>query len=268
MTSLLIGCGNLGKIILEGFYKKNKRIAVLDNDLKVRDQINDNYKRIKIFRSMREVEWKDIEYVMICVKPNISIKILKEIKNFCNNNHVIISFVAGLKTDSIQKYINPKSIVVRIMPNIFIESRNSATALFSKKADDKLRNKISKDFGHFGILIWMKKENKLDFFTAMFGGGPAYLFFILECFHRLNRKNGISSDNSILLITSLIEGALRKIKGDNINFHEFIKKVASKGGTTEEALKVFANKQSFYRLFKEGVENAKKKSSLISKNLV
>ena len=108
------------------------------------------------------------------------------------------------------------------MPNIFIESRNSATALFSKKADDKLRNKISKDLGHFGILIWMKKENKLDFFTAMFGGGPAYLFFILECFHRLNRKNGISSDNSILLITSLIEGALRKIKGDNINFHEFI----------------------------------------------
>ena len=30
MTSLLIGCGNLGKIILEGFIKKKKKISVLE----------------------------------------------------------------------------------------------------------------------------------------------------------------------------------------------------------------------------------------------
>ena len=35
MTSLLIGCGNLGKIILEGFSKKKKKIHVLEKNIKV-----------------------------------------------------------------------------------------------------------------------------------------------------------------------------------------------------------------------------------------
>ena len=35
MTSLLIGCGNLGKIILEGFSKKKKKILVLEKNIKV-----------------------------------------------------------------------------------------------------------------------------------------------------------------------------------------------------------------------------------------
>ena len=32
MTSLLVGCGNLGKIILEGFSKKKQQILVLEKN--------------------------------------------------------------------------------------------------------------------------------------------------------------------------------------------------------------------------------------------
>ena len=38
MTSLLIGCGNLGKIILDGF-QKNKKVYVLDNNLKINKRL-------------------------------------------------------------------------------------------------------------------------------------------------------------------------------------------------------------------------------------
>ena len=42
MTSLLIGCGNLGKIILEGFSKKKKKILVLEKNIKVCNDIKKN----------------------------------------------------------------------------------------------------------------------------------------------------------------------------------------------------------------------------------
>ena len=70
---------------------------------------------------------------MICVKPKFAKKILNELKNFCERTHIIISFVAGLKSNIILKYIGAKSEVVRIMPNIFIETNNSASGNIYKK---------------------------------------------------------------------------------------------------------------------------------------
>ena len=41
------------------------------------------------------------------------------------------------------------------------------------------KKKIEKDFSFFGNMIWLKNEKQMHFFTAFFGGGPAYvsLFF-------------------------------------------------------------------------------------------
>ncbi len=267
MKSLLIGCGNLGKIILDGFYKTKKNIIVFDNNSKVREKIKNKYKKIELFECLDQIDWRDIEYIMICVKPNSCKTILKEIKKFCNKKHLVISFVAGLRLNNIKESIESKSKVLRIMPNIFIESNNSATALFSKDLNEKYKKKIIKDFSHFGVLVWVEQEERIDFFTAMFGGGPAYFFLILECLSKINKKNGIENKDSILLITSLIEGTLSQIKRGNINFKESINKVASKGGTTEEALKIFNKKNALNFLFEKAIDNAKKKSLMISRKM-
>ena len=268
MTSVLIGCGNLGKVILEGFYKRNQKIFVIDSDQNVKKKIIKKYKKINFCDSLSQINWDSIQYIMICVKPKFVKKILKELKKFCKSTHIIISFVAGLKTTTIFKHIGDKSKVIRMMPNIFIETNNSATAIFSNNLNSKVKTKIKRDFGGFGILIWIKSEKKLDFFTAMFGGGPAYLFYFLDCLNRLNKKNGIRGNDSILLLSSLLEGTLNQVKMGNTNFTKLISKVASKGGTTEEALKIFSHKQSLYLLLDKAIKKAKNKSLLISKDLI
>ena len=268
MTSLLIGCGNLGKIILDGFQKKDKKVFVLDNNSKVKREISKKYGKVKFCETLSEVKWKSIKYIMICVKPKFAKEILNELKNFCEKTHIIISFVAGLKTNIILKYTGAKSEVVRIMPNIFIETNNSATAIFTKNLNHKLKKKLKTDFSSFGILIWIYSEKQLDFFTAMFGGGPAYLFFFLDCLNRLNKKNGIKANDSFLLLGSLLEGTLKQIKMGNTNFEKLISKVASKGGTTEEALKIFSRNQSFYSLLERAIIKAKKKSLEISEDFI
>ena len=95
MTSLLIGCGNLGKIILGGF-KKNKKVYVLDNNSKVKQEIIRKYRKVKFCESLSEVKWNSIQYIMICVKPKFAKKILNELKNFVKE-HILSLLLLGLK---------------------------------------------------------------------------------------------------------------------------------------------------------------------------
>tara|TARA_B100000242_G_C42984022_1_gene456708 strand:- start:844 stop:1161 length:318 start_codon:yes stop_codon:yes gene_type:complete len=101
----------------------------------------------------------------------------------------------------------------------------------------------------------------------MFGGGPAYIFSILEIFNEIIKNNGFSEKESLLLLTSLVEGVEKRIKKDSFNFKLSINQVASKGGTTEEALKVFSKKNILSSLINKAIRVATLKSIKISKDL-
>ena len=101
MTSLLIGCGNLGKIILEGFSKKKKKILVLEKSVKVCENIKKKFSNVECFSDPKKVNWIKVNYIMICVKPNDSKKVISEIKNYCNKKHVIICLIAVLEIETI-----------------------------------------------------------------------------------------------------------------------------------------------------------------------
>ena len=267
MNSLLIGCGNLGEVILRGLLKKKKKIFVLEKNKKILNKLRKKYSKTTFFEKIDSIDWNNIDYLMICIKPKHTKKLLQEIRNIYKNHHIIISFVAGLETKIIENNVFKKCKVVRLMPNIFISSNNSATAIFTKNINRNVKIEILKEFQHFGESIIVNDEKKFNFFTAMFGGGPAYLFFILECFNKLIIKQGFKKKESSLLLSSLLLGATRLLQSGNINYDKLIEKVASKGGTTEEALKVFRKNSVLFKVIKEAINAATKKSNKISKLL-
>ena len=265
MTSLLIGCGNLGRIILNGFNSSKKKIVVLEKNRGVINELGKNYKNVKFINSLNKVDLKKINFILLCVKPQDSKKILNEIKSLCNKSHTIISFIAGLQTHTISKLVSSNCSIARIMPNIYISSNNSSSAIFSKNKTLGFKNKITKEFKCFGSFVWLNDEKKMNFFTAMFGGGPAYFLYLIQCFHKLIKKNGISTNDSLSLLISLLEGTLVQLKSGNINFNEFIKKVASPGGTTQEALDILTKDQALLNLLEKAINSAKDKSNKIAK---
>ena len=111
-----------------------------------------------------------------------------------------------------------------------------------------------------------EKEEKNRFFTAMFGGGPAYFFYILSCFNKIIKKNGFTERESISAIKFLFKGVLENIKKENFKFSDSIQKVASKGGTTEEGLKFYQKEIICLSYLKKAILSAEKKSKRISKN--
>ena len=266
--SLLIGCGNLGQNIISGFYKKKKRILICDENKNLLKKISKNYQNFfKASENIKNISLENVKYILLCIKPQQALKILKIISQKKKQKIKIISFVAGLKEKKIQSYFDYKVEVIRIMPNLLLKVHKSTTGIFSSNLSVYEKKKIESNFSFFGRLIWLKKENQMDFFTAFFGGGPAYLSFFFEILSKILIKNGFNKKLSNELILILVSGTI-EIIGKNLNFHDIVKKVASKNGTTEKALNFLKKDKKLSLLISQAIFKAERRSVEIAKDLL
>lgn len=262
---LLVGYGSLGKIILEGLISPKNKITVLEKELERRKIIN--FSNVNVIEDYDSDITEKFDYVLICIKPKDCQNFLKKFKNK-KINKVLISFVAGLSISKIISIINYKKLkVVRIMPNILIKNNKSSTSIFTKNINSSMKTQILKIFNFFGYFYWLEKESDFHFFTAMYGGGPAYLLYFFECLNRISFKNRIKRKDSVNLLTMLLEGSVQILKENPKDFSTFIENVTSKGGTTEQAMKVLKKDNILFKTFEKAMKSATSRSRIISKEI-
>ena len=153
------------------------------------------------------------------------------------------------------------------MPNLLLKVQKSTTGVFSNNLSTFEKGKIEKEFSFFGRLIWLKNENQMDFFTAFFGGGPAYLSFFFKILSEILTKKGFKKRFSNELVLILVRGTLEMLEKD-LNFDNVIKKVASKNGTTEKALNFLKKDNNLSLLITQAIFNAEKRSREIARDLL
>ena len=259
--SLIIGCGNLGKIIIEGFERRKLKLIVYDKKKTTLEELKKKkYEKILIQNNLKNIKWANLKYIMICVKPKDINVLLNEIKNFLKKKNILISFAAGLDVKKICRALDQKLRIIRLMPNILVKVEKSSTGAYKNFNDNGIENIIEKDFNFFGMFTWFKKEEQINFFTALYGGGPAYVCFFFQCLFNISKKNGLGPKISKEMILSLLHGTSEFLEIEKSNFSEIISKVASKGGTTEEALKFFKKDSKFINFLEKGIKMAEKKS--------
>ena len=262
---LLVGCGSLGKIILEGLISPKNKITVLEKKPEERKKIN--FSNVNVIEDYDSDITENFDYVLICVKPKDCINFLKKIKKK-KINKIFISFVAGLSISKIISILDYKKLkVVRIMPNILIKNNKSSTGIFTKNIDASIKQQILDIFYFFGYFYWLEKESDFHFFTAMYGGGPAYLLYFFECFNRISFKNKIKKKDSVYLLTMLLEGSIQILKKNPEDFSTFIKNVTSKGGTTEQAMKILKKDNILFKTFEKAMKSAADRSRTISNEI-
>ena len=266
--SLLIGCGNLGQNIIRGFYKKKKPILICDKNKNLLREIKRNYKDFfEVKEKLENISFEKIQHIYLCIKPQQVLPILKIISRKNKQEIKIVSFVAGLKDRKIRSFFSDNIKVIRIMPNLLLKVQKSTTGVFSNNLSIFEKKKLEKEFSFFGRFIWLKKENQIDFITAFFGGGPAYLSFFFLILSKILIKKGFNKKISNELIFILVSGTLEILEKD-LNFDDIVKKVASKNGTTEKALNFLKKGNNLSSLITQAIYNAEKRSREIAKELL
>ncbi len=246
-----IGFGNMAKAIHKGL-KKNKK-----NNFKYISK-SSKYKDIELVSSINElVEFSDV--IWLCVKPQIIPEILTKLANENFENKLIVSIIAGKKISFIESYLNNDVSIVRVMPNLAIEYGESVTA-FCANCDNEIVHNVKTEIKKMGVIAEINEED-FDLFTALYGSGPAFILEVLDTFKFRTEELGVSEDKVNEMIINLLSGTkkyLEKNCYDN-SIEELIKKITSKGGTTEAGLKTF-KKNKISQSLSEVITSAKNRS--------
>ena len=178
-------------------------------------------------------------------------------------NGKVISIAAGKKISFIQKNMGQR-LVVRAMPNLpAVLGQGVTGAVASKALGAADKKEVDKILSAFGKLVWVNKEADIDSITAISGSGPAYVFLFAEGMVEAAKKMGFSTAQARDLVFATIRGSANMAESSELELAELINNVASKGGTTEAALKVFKAK-NFKKTIGLAAAAAKKRSVQLS----
>jgi len=257
----VIGCGNMGGAVVRGLIWK--RIADPGAILLI-DKDKEKSKALSLETGASFCELEQIlsasDIIFLAVKPQESDGVLKNLAAGIGGK-TVISIMAGVPMDSITAGLGQEIPVARAMPNMAAFVSESMTAIsYNRLVDDK--KEIKEIFEGIGKVIEVE-EGLMNAVTALSGSGPAYLFYLAEALIRAGIKMGLTPDKADELVRQTLYGSSAFLSGGKIGPEELIAKVASKGGTTEAALKVFDD-EGLKDVIKKAVLKAEERSMEIS----
>lgn len=256
----VIGAGNMGRALVRGLVEKSvypQNISVFDVDKKKLQEIRKEA-HVKISPSNRHcVSLADI--VILAVKPQQLQPVIEEISSGTDEKTLVISIAAGVPIARLEAMFKKPVSLIRVMPNMpaLVGSGMSAYSL-GRHATPKHRRVAEVVLGAFGEHAQVP-EKMLDLVTAVSGSGPAYFFLLAEKMIEAAYELGMKVDIAKKLVYQTAAGSGRVLIESQEDPEVLIARVASKGGTTEAALKIF-QKQGFGKIVQDAVKAAYKRS--------
>lgn len=188
---------------------------------------------VEVRASAREVT-AGADALVLAVKPQVMQDAVAGLAPAASTT--VISIAAGIRVDSLKRWLGGAAPVVRAMPNTPALLRCGVTGLYADAGvPAPARALAEKVLGAVGQTCWVADEALLDAVTALSGSGPAYYFLLTEALRDAGRELGLDAATAKLLAERTLVGAGRMAEG-GADVAELRANVTSKGGTTEAAV--------------------------------
>ncbi|KIA89670.1 pyrroline-5-carboxylate reductase [Kaistella jeonii] len=266
MKIAVLGAGNMGLSFSKSFLKYE---LILPENLHLitrkKEKVNKISKlfpgsKVSAFEDVKEIE---SDLIIIAVKPQDFYFVVENMSFQLKEDQMLLSIMAGIKIEKIQHHFNHKK-VVRAMPNsptLLGMGITGYTAAEGISFPDLMQ--IERFLNSTGRSVYLEDENLLDGVTALSGSGPAYFYYIVDAMIKAGTEMGIEENLAKLFVKQTMLGAYHLINNSDKNLEELIKDVASKGGTTEAALKAFEENE-LKETLRKGILAAEKRSKELS----
>lgn len=206
-----------------------------------------------------------VNILVLSVKPQNMAEALESIESSFKPETLVISIAAGIKVAKISGSLGDIAIV-RVMPNTPALIGEGAAALFANDKAKPMLEAARLIFSAVGEAVVVDDEGLIDAVTAVSGSGPAYYFLLMEEMIKAATQLGLPDDVAKTLVLQTAKGAaLLAADADKRGESpaKLRRKVTSPGGTTEAALKVFADGK-FGPLIAAAVKKARDRSQELS----
>ena len=238
-TTAIIGAGNMGSAFYQGLKQ-----SIGSDEVYLCDH---NQQKLVIAPPNRRFTdtleaTKNVDCVVLAVKPQSFTGLMKDVGQAWSSKF-IVSIMAGIPLSRLQQ-LTGSSHVVRCMPNLGAKIRRGVTGwCASESVTNEERKHASSLFSAIGMGIELTSEEKIDAFTAIAGSGPAYVFGLAELLQNAARRLDLSDDDSANIASEIIAAGSQLLDQGTMSASEWRKAVTSKGGVTEAAIGVLAEKK-------------------------
>ena len=260
---LLVGCGKMGGAMLEGWLSR----GLLPGDVVIVEpnaEIGSGLARrgLKHYAEAAALPGTlGPAVILLAVKPQTMDGALAAVARFGGPGTLVLSIAAGKTLGYLARHFRERTAVVRAMPNTPAAVGHGITVAVANPEVTPAQRATAEDLlAAVGEVAWVEDEALMDPVTALSGGGPAYVFLLMEVLAQAGVAAGLPADLSERLARRTVEGAgeLSRLSGESPA--ALRKNVTSPGGTTLEALKILMAEDGLQPLFQRAVAAASRRS--------
>ena len=169
-----IGGGNMAEAIIKGLLAGGfpaASILVAEPVPSRRDYLSSKYGVELRDENLGVVRQADI--TILAIKPQVAASVLTELEPAISSDTLIISIMAGISTDFIEKTLTNGVRVVRVMPNTPALIQAAATAICAGRKATRQDMEISREIFSLVGTVATIPEKQMDAVTGLSGSGPA-----------------------------------------------------------------------------------------------
>ena len=245
----VIGAGNAAEGIIHGVLRNSvlldDRIVACDPDPARRKVFEERFRVATTDDNRYLVQESYI--LLLAVKPQIHRAVVAEFADLVREDHVIVSIMAGVSTQSLEEqFPHVPARVVRVMPNLASHVGSGMAGVHpGRHASEADLLRAQRIFEAGGKSIHISDEALMDAVTAVSGTGPAYYYFFTEAIIESAKRIGLSAQQANLLAKQTALGAARMMLESGEDPATLRGKVTSPGGTTASAMSSFRKHKVF-----------------------
>lgn len=260
---LLLGCGKMGGALLAGWLEQGvspTQVHVIEPSA---DAVADFVARGVTHHKDASSLPADLRpaVVLLAVKPQMMEDALPAVAALAAPRTLYVSVAAGKTIDWFRSKLDQEARIVRAMPNTPAAVGRGMTVLVAGEGVDERQARAAADLlSAVGEVAWAEEESQLDAVTALSGGGPAYVFLLIECLAKAGEDAGLPRDLARRLARVTVAGAGELVHRSSEEPETLRQNVTSPAGTTLEALNVLMAEDGLQPLMTRAIAAAARRS--------
>jgi len=246
-----VGCGVMAEAVIAGLLRRQlvsaEQIVGSHPRVARREELYAKY-GVRMFEDNREAVLSahgaegagetppGASLVILAVKPQRLNKVLHELKGSIHPSQLVVSIVAGAKTETIADHLL-HSAVVRTMPNTPAQIGQGMTAwTATAEVSESQQRAVCAMLEALGKTMRVENERQIDMATALSATGPTYIFLVMEALVDAGVHMGFSRHAAQELVQQTMLGSVLFARESHKHPAELRNMVTSPGGTSAEAI--------------------------------
>jgi len=239
-----IGYGSMGSMLVDGLISSNHirpdQLIVFTPSPQKLTNLKERYPDIGVaVNNMEIVEKSDV--VVICVKP-LSVKaVLEEVKEALTEDKHLVSIAACVTIDNLESVFKGK--ITKVIPSLTSEVKQGISLMCHNRIVGQDDAKIVETLFEAISTVKLIKEENFAAGADLTSCAPGLFAAIFREFVEAGvRHSTLTRAECEQMVVATLYGTAEIFCQQNMGFEQMVERVATKGGITEEGVKVLKAK--------------------------